>query len=228
MTVRRTNEGGAGMVTITLDEHQTTLLIGQVVAVDVSLEDYMAHYAGDFCEWIEGVVIDVAGSELRHVSLTFYLQTLLSVYFELRPIGRVIGMPFVLRLPAFPRRRREPDLMVILNTNPHELKNTYMDGAPDICIEIVSEESDKRDYGDKFKEYEAGGVPEYWIIDPLRRESLFYRLNTEGRYSLNLPDAEGIYRTPALPALALHVPTLWSDPLPGPAAIVESVRALLL
>lgn len=216
------------MVTITLDEHQTTLLIGQVVAVDVSLEDYMANYAGDFCEWVEGVVIDVAGSELRHVSLTFYLQTLLSVYFELRPIGRVIGMPFVLRLPAFPRRRREPDLMVILNTNPHELKSTYMDGAPDICVEIVSEESDKRDYGDKFSEYEAGGIPEYWIIDPLRRESLFYRLNSDGRYNLSLPDADGYYRSPALPDLALHVPTLWGDPLPGPAAIVESVRALLL
>lgn len=215
------------MALVALDRQVAHDLIGEIVATDVALEDYMEHYAGDFCEWVEGVVIDVTGSELRHVSLTFYLQTLLSVYFELRPIGRVIGMPFVLRLPAFPRRRREPDLMVILNTNPHELKNTYMDGAPDICIEVVSEESDKRDYGDKFREYEAGGVPEYWIIDPLRRETLFYRLGSEGRYSLNLPDTDGSYRSPALPDLALHVPTLWSEALPGPAAIVEAVRALL-
>jgi Uma2 family endonuclease len=198
-----------------------------VVTFNVSLEDYMEHYAADHCEWVEGVVIRVSPSEIKHVRLIYYFHQLLEVYFELRPIGRVVSQPFVMRLPEFPNRRREPDLFIVLDTNKNELKNTYMDGPADIVIEIVSEDSVERDHGEKFQEYEQGGVPEYWIIDHLREEARFYRRNSEGRYEPQPLDAEGNYRTPALPRLLVHVPTLWKENLPGPIATVEAVKRML-
>lgn len=201
-------------------------LIGEVVATNVSLEDYMEHYAADFCEWVEGVVIQMGGS-LKHNDLIDFLRQLLATYFELRATGRVISQPFVMRLPAFPNRRREPDLLVVLKTNPHELKDTYLDGAADLVIEVVSEESIERDHGEKFREYEKGGVGEYWIVDPLHEESRFYRLDANGRYVRQSEDAAGIYRTPLLPGLALDVPQLWGDELPGPAVVVQMVVAML-
>ena len=78
---------------------------------------------------------------LKHNKLIYYLQQLIEAYFEIKPIGDVVSQPFVIRLPEFPNRRREPDLMVILESNPHELKDTYMDGPADICIEVISQES---------------------------------------------------------------------------------------
>lgn len=198
-----------------------------VVAVNVSLDEYMTRYAEDHCEWVEGVVVKLSPGEIRHNQTLYYLHQLLSAYFELKPIGVVIGQPFVMRLAAFPNRRREPDLLVVLNTNPHELKPTYLDGAADICIEVVSAESTGRDHGDKFSEYEAGGVGEYWIVDPLRQECRFYRLNADGLYQPIRDDADANYRTPSLPGLVLHVPTLWQDTLPGPAATVLAVQRLL-
>ncbi|MFN8560414.1 MAG: Uma2 family endonuclease [Anaerolineae bacterium] len=93
----------------------------------VSLEDYLARYAEHHCEWIEGVVIQMTQA-LKHNQLLYYLYALLHMYFTLKPIGQVIRQPFVLRR-EFPNRRREPDLIVILNANPNELKNTYVDGA---------------------------------------------------------------------------------------------------
>ncbi|MEO8393884.1 MAG: Uma2 family endonuclease, partial [Chloroflexota bacterium] len=141
-----------------ISEQALSNLIGEIVATNVSLEDYMEHYAEQHCEWVEGLVIKMSGS-LTHNDLSYYLHLFLRAYFDLRPIGRVIGQPFVMRLPAFPNRRREPDLMVFLKTNPNELKDTYLDGPADICIEVVSEESVERDHGDKFREYEQGGVP---------------------------------------------------------------------
>lgn len=197
-----------------------------IIALNVTLEDYLEHYAADHCEWVEGMVIKMSPGSMKHNALIYFLYRLLEAYFEIRPIGKVVGQPFVLRLPAFPRRRREPDLIVILNTNLHELKETYMDGPADICIEVVSEDSVDRDHGDKFSEYEKGGVPEYWIIDPLRRETRFYRLNNDGRYHRQ-PEVDGYYRTPTLPDLALHIPTLWEENLPGPAATVQTVQAML-
>lgn len=201
-------------------------LIGEIVATDVSLEDYMEHYAADYCEWVEGVVIRMAGS-VKHNNLGYYLRQFFAAYFELRPIGRAISQPFVMRLPAFPNRRREPDLMIVLKNNPSEVKTTFLDGAADICIEVVSEESVERDHGDKFHEYEQGSVPEYWILDPLRSEARFYRLNEQGRYLPQGTDEDGNYRTPSLPGFALHVPTLWLDELPGPGATARAVSQML-
>ncbi len=211
---------------VTGEQTQVTIH-GEVVATGVSLEEYMARYAAQHCEWVEGVVIKMTPAGLEHNNLIKYLATFFDVYFELKPIGRTLLPPFVMRLEAFPNRRREPDLMVVLKTNPHELKDTYMDGPADICIEVVSEESGERDHGEKFIEYEKGGVPEYWIIDHLRRETRFYRLDENGRYARQTEDTHGNYRTPALPGLALHVATLWQDDLPGPGATYEAVKVML-
>jgi Uma2 family endonuclease len=200
---------------------------GEIIATDVSLEDYLEHYAADFCEWVEGNVITMSPVYEDHDALSRYLARLLEAFFELNPIGTIRQAPFVMRLAEYPNRRREPDIQVILNTNPGALTPTYMDGAADICIEIVSPESVERDHGDKFAEYEKGGVPEYWIIDSIHRDSRFYCLNEEGVYIRQAEDADGNYRTPNLPGLLLHVPTLWHDNLPGPGAVVEAVKAML-
>jgi Uma2 family endonuclease len=200
---------------------------GNEIASSVSLDDYLKYYAEQHYEWVEGTLITMAPATLKHNARLYYLYMFLQTYFTLKPIGQVIGQPFVLRLPEFPNRRREPDLMVVLKTNAHELKETFMDGAPDICIEIVSDESTGRDHGEKFAEYEAGGVPEYWIIDPLRQETRFYRLNDQKRYVRQNEDEAGNYRTAVLPGFVLHVPTLWQDELPDTLAAVEAVKAML-
>jgi Uma2 family endonuclease len=48
-----------------------------------------------------------------------------------------------------------------------------------------------RDRGDKFVEYEAAGVREYWLIDPDRKQAEFYQLAETGRYQLAALDGEG-------------------------------------
>jgi len=200
---------------------------GDIIAAGVSLEDYMENYAANFCEWVEGYVIKMSPVHAIHDVLTYWLRQLFEAYFELRPIGVVRSQPFVMRLPAFPNRRREPDLLVVLDNNPYELKDTYMNGPADICIEIISEESVERDQVEKFNEYEKGGVTEYWLIDPLRKDALFYRLNEAGRYIRQNEGAQGSYIIRALPGLALHVPMLWQEQLPGPGATFADVQAML-
>jgi Uma2 family endonuclease len=198
----------------------------EIAATDVSFEDYLARYAHDFYEWDNGLVVKMSPIHEDHDALTYYLHTLFSAYFELRPIGVVRQEPFVMVLRQ-QHYSPEPDLQIILNTNPHELKPTMMDGPADICIEVISPESTGRDRGRKFEAYEAAGVPEYWLFDPIRTESLFYRLNAEGRYVSQPPDSDGYYRTPLLPGLALHAATLGQEKLPGPIAVGQAVKAML-
>ncbi len=199
---------------------------GPIIAFDVPADDYLARYASAFCEWVQGVVIRMIPVTAAHDRLAAYFRLLLEAYFALRPIGQVRSAPFVMRLDSV-EAMREPDLQVILHTNSGSLTDTAMIGPADICIEIVSEESITRDYGDKFEEYEKAGVAEYWIVDPLRQECRFLRLQPGGRYATVLLDQGGHYRTPLLPGLALHIPTLWQEPLPDFFAIGQTVQALL-
>jgi Uma2 family endonuclease len=198
----------------------------EIIATGISEDDYMAHYAADFCEWVEGKVIKMVPVTYEHDDLTTYLRRLVDTYFALRPIGRVKSAPYVMKASA-EARRREPDLQIILNTNSGQLTETAMLGPADICIEVVSEGSEEMDYGTKFVEYERTGVQEYWIFDPLRHAHYFYRLNEARVYAALALDDQGIYRTSLLPGLEVHVPTFWQMNLPDPIATVAAVQAML-
>ena len=202
-----------------------TLPAGEIVAIEVTEEEYLARYAEHFHEWVRGVVIKMTPVSLRHMRLTQFLLQWLNAYFSFNPIGIALNEPFVLRLEAF-GSVREPDVQVILKNNPGQLTDTAMIGPADICIEVVSPESVARDYGEKFAEYEKAGVHEYWIVDPIRQRCLFNRLDSSGLYRLVAPDDAGDYHTPLLPRLVLHVPTLWQDDLPDVVAIVREMQVL--
>ena len=47
---------------------------------------------------------------------------------------------------------REPDIQMILDEHRNRLTRTQVEGAADLVVEVVSEESTSRDYGDKFAE----------------------------------------------------------------------------
>lgn len=215
--------------TITLPR---TLPAGQIVAMNISEDTYMTHYAGDSHEWIEGVVIKMSPISFQHDKLTAYLRLLFEAYLALRPVGIVLGDPFVMRLEfetetGRKATRREPDLQIILNENRDIVTDTFTDGPADICIEVISPGTESTDYGEKLSEYEKGGVGEYWIIDPARQQSYFHRLADGEVYKLHLPDEHGHYTTPKLPDFRLHVPTLWQSPLPSLYDVAESVKAML-
>jgi Uma2 family endonuclease len=213
------------MATLTLTA-PVVLPVGEIVAVNVSADEYLAQYAETFHEWGDGVVIKMSPVTRRHDALSTYLRMTLEAYLGLNPIGKVLSRPFAMRLDAI-GRIREPDIQIILNENPGQLTDTAMIGPADICIEVVSPESVARDYGEKFNEYEKAGVREYWIIDPVRQRCDFNRRNKTGIYMKMKPDATGQYRTPLLPNLILDVPTLWQDELPNVFAIAQAVQAMI-
>jgi Uma2 family endonuclease len=163
---------------------------------------------------------------LRHALLVKYVLQLVDAYLALNPIGLVLDDPFVMRLDTS-NTYREPDVLVILKTNPGQLTNIALIGPADLCVEVVSPESATRDYGDKFIEYEKAGVREYWIIDPLRQRVQFNRLDAAGVYTAIQPDEADRYTTPLLPRLYVHVPTLWQDTLPNAVEIMQMVQAML-
>ena len=87
----------------------------------------------------------------------------------------------------------------------------------------MSPESDTRDRVAKREEYERAGIPEYWIVDSVRREATFLQLGEDGTYHAVAADDEGRYHSRALPGFRLRADDLWMHPLPT----LRSLRAEL-
>jgi hypothetical protein len=60
----------------------------------------------------------------------------------------------------------------------------------------------------------AAGIPEYWIIDPLRQDARFYQLGEDGTYRPAMLDANSVYTSREVPGFRLRVSWLWQRPLP--------------
>jgi len=208
---------------MTIGDAKKTRVIGDIVAENVSEEDYFANYEGHY-EWVAGSVIKMSPIVDDNYKLQKYLSNLLDIYLTYRPIGVIREDPFTMRLKDI--SNRQPDIQVILNSNPSTLTKTYMDGPADICIEIVSPGTEAVDRGIKFAEYQKGGVPEYWIIDLRTKEALFYLLNDDKLYAPNKV-TDDTYTTGRLPGLKFHIPTFWQESLPTIPETLKIVEAML-
>ena len=191
----------------------------------LSFEEFLAWCDEDtWAEWVDGRVVMVSPASRRHQDLADFLTSILRIYVESRGLGLVLSAPFLMRLPNIPSGR-EPDLIFVAAAHRDRLKETYLDGPADLVVEIVSPESRLRDRGEKFAEYELGGVPEYWIVDPDLRRSDLYRLDSEGRSRLVEPEA-GAYRSGVIPGFWLLVEWLWQEPLPSPVRAVAEIAGV--
>lgn len=171
-------------------------------------------------EWVDGKVVLMSSVNVDHDECNTWLVTLLRMFVEEYELGAVYSNIFV-RLAA-QRRRRVPDLLFISTERLHLLKPTYLDGAPDLIIEIVSPDSQSRDRREKFQEYEKAGVREYWITDPLSRTVEVYRL--EKKKFVLIEENDGVVTSFVLPKFKLKTSMLWQKPLPKVAGVLRQLN----
>jgi len=101
----------------------------------------------------------------------------------------------------------EPDGMVIRKERWSIVGENYIVGAPNIIVEIVSDETRKLDEFVKRKLYERYGVDEYWIVDPVIEVVKIYRRDgTSFERAADIStETGGDIASPLLPDFALDV-----------------------
>ncbi|MCL6635186.1 MAG: Uma2 family endonuclease [Peptococcaceae bacterium] len=99
----------------------------------------------------------------------------------------------------------QPDIMFISKERLDIITDNYIQGAPDLVIEIMSSSTVKWDRVKKSRLYYTHGVREYWIVDP---DAKVVEIFTPGEKNWNLfqsYDAEEILLSPLLPGLEIHL-----------------------
>jgi Uma2 family endonuclease len=199
---------------------------GEVIASGVSYEVFLKNFDGQHVEWLYGDVIRMSPVTEEHNDLSVFLITLFSTFLSGSGGGRVFHDPMIMR-PRADLPARAPDIQIVLPKNADIIKENEIAGPADLVVEIVSPESHRRDRVEKFGEYEQGGVKEYWIIDPTRKETLFYQLDAAGFYAPVNPDEGGIYQSRVLGRLRLPVDIFWREELPRVPEIVILISSML-
>ncbi|MCS7285923.1 MAG: Uma2 family endonuclease [Anaerolineae bacterium] len=208
-----------GVLTDELKRELVELLVFPPEKKRMAYEEFLEWANEDtLAEWVEGEVVLYSPASASHQNLLRFLGTLLSQYVEFRNLGIVLLPPFQMKLP---RSGREPDLLFVARENVGRLKGTHLEGPADLVVEIVSPESERRDRGEKFWEYQEGGVREYWLIDPEKRKAEFWELSSTGRFQLRMEGSEGRYESGVIEGFWLRIEWLWSLP-----PILEAIKGL--
>ena len=189
-------------------------------------ERYVAFFPdGMKGDLIDGhAVIDMSTSVL-HERLFRFLLTVLHVYTEEKGLGEVFGSRTTMRVDD--ENGYEPDVLFIRADRIGILDVKDAKAPVDLAVEIVSPSSGKRDRETKFEGYERVGVPEYWLVDPIRREAAFYRLDGEpyepgGAYRA-VPLASGVFESGVVEGFRLDPQVLFLDPLPSAFGLLREL-----
>lgn len=183
---------------------------GRSIAVQrrMNLDEYLDYDDdSDVCyELVDGVLVEMgAENPINSVIASFLFSIFLGLgipYYRLI-IGHQVGVSEVCS--------RQPDFIVHTEDS---LAATLADRIllpmqpnPMLVVEVVSnsnsdKKSRERDYIDKRSEYAARGIPEYWIIDPVKEVVLILSLQDD-RYVDRVLVGDDEVVSPTFPGLNL-------------------------
>jgi len=181
-------------------------LAAEVIATGVTADEYLAR--DDWPRWsqlIDGEVV-VNAPLLPHQIVLGKLYARLFAWCEAEPGRGFVGLST--DLPLGPRDVYAPDLWWIGEQRRPVPGQLRLVGLPDLVVEVRSPSTWRYDKGRKRQRYEAGGVPELWLVDTVARSVLAYRRSAPGQPAFDEPVAipeAGTLTSPLLPGFSLGV-----------------------
>jgi Uma2 family endonuclease len=177
---------------------------------------------GQKADLIDGGIYMASPENTDANDLFVWLLSLLKLFVHRQKLGKVFGSRVAFRLDT--QNSPEPDIAFVRKERLDLVHRGYVDGPPDLAVEIVSPESVDRDYDTKRRQYEEAGVPEYWIVDELDQKVTLLRLTAAGKYREVRP-RKGELHSQVLPGFWLRAEWLWQDPQPDLEEVLTQIRA---
>jgi Uma2 family endonuclease len=137
-------------------------------------------------ELLRGKIMPMSAPSRIHQKLVTNLLTSLNIFVRGNKCPcEVYVAPFDVRLVKNREGKSDkdiytvvqPDVSLICDLSKLDERGCF--GAPDLIIEIISENNAKRDLKDKFELYEENGVREYWIVRPSEKTVQQFFLENE-------------------------------------------------
>ena len=164
-------------------------------------------------EIIEGVLHEMPGPSWMHQLL---VAGLLRFWFGIADsVGAtVVGSPVDVFFPG--ASPVQPDILLLLPSNPATVSKRGLEGAPDLVVEILSPSTRGHDALTKRALYARAGVREYWLVDPDSRTVEVLRLVDDAFHLAQRAGERDTAASLLLPGAALDVAALFARLETGP------------
>ena len=175
-------------------------------------------------EWVDGEVIEFMSATALHQRDLLLFSALLLWYVERFDLGEVLVAGVRLRVEG---ADREPDVLFVAKHHLDRIEGTRLNGPADLVVEIISDDSVDLDLCEKFAQYAAAGVPEYWLFDPRPGEEWgkLYVRGEDGTYQELLADELGRLHSTVVPGFWFDPAWLWRESRPSLPTLQEMIAA---
>lgn len=131
-------------------------------------------------------IIDYVRYELKPAPSINHQELAGNLYFHLKKSCSIDGIVLISPIDVYLDEGNtfQPDLVFIKTDNMDIIKESRIEGAPNLVIEILSPSTSANDKIRKKIQYERFGVEEYWIVDPVHRTVDQFLLQS-GRFLLH-------------------------------------------
>jgi Uma2 family endonuclease len=182
-----------------------------------TVEDYLKTPDGPpWYELIEGQLVQEPSATINHQSIVRELTFALVKYLKGRPLGMLFFAPLDFHLDS--RNVFQPDIAVILGSQPALFAGRWIQGAPDFAIEVLSPSNQHRDRGVKRRVYARSGVKELWIVDPKTQAIESFLLQSDPERPAQTWSMGNFASSPLFPAFSIAIAEIFSGLLGGPGA----------
>ncbi|PZD71049.1 hypothetical protein C1752_08252 [Acaryochloris thomasi RCC1774] len=153
-------------------------------------EEFMAlSRDGHRYELVDGEVIDMGNSGARHGYIAIILSSALFSVVRDQKLGALFdsSTAFIMKNG----NKRSPDISFFVKERLQELEELptgFLDGAPDLAIEILSPNNTVEEIDNKLVEFFENGSRLVWVINPNQHHVLVYRAAQEPDRLLKLSD----------------------------------------
>jgi len=196
-----------------LDEPDAHFLLQELEAILLDEHKKRILFRNDFrkqekVEFINGEIVVHSPVKKRHNKASLLLAQLLNIYSAKHGSG-FVGIEKI--MITLTRNDYEPDICFFKKEkSQHFTEDQILFPAPDLVIEILSDSTEDRDRGVKFKDYQAHKIQEYWIIDPEKQTLEQYNLN-ENAYDLIFKSSEGLVKSFVIDGFQIPVRAIFDE-----------------
>ncbi|MBA1334941.1 MAG: hypothetical protein HPY66_0562 [Firmicutes bacterium] len=141
----------------------------------ISYEDFLklSEESENRYEYIDGEVYLLTSPSYDHQNIIMEISNVFYNWFKGKKC-RPLTAPFDVTLTKDGNKHVvQPDIIVICDTENINERRRYT-GIPTMLVEVLSESTQQKDMLKKLDLYFHGGIKEYWIVSPLRKEVYAY------------------------------------------------------
>jgi Uma2 family endonuclease len=161
-------------------------------------------------ELLNGNLVRRTAPSVKHQNVVTNLMVSMGIWNREKKLGKIFTAPIDVYFDG--KNGVQPDLVFIKTERLFIIENEdYVNGAPDLVVEVISPGSIRRDRVDKKDLYERYAVKEFWLIDPQNKTVEIYTMENNAYRLHEFQEQEGKVTSLVLEGFEIDVAAIFES-----------------